>query len=407
MSGTNNLGFDNFYSTTLSSTITASDTTIYLNALPTASEGYLVIEPDSSSNREIIYYTSKGANYVTCPSAASGRGVGGTTAVSHNSGSTTQMNTVAEMFEDIQGGSANTGMHQYFDDSFADYIKSGGAITQATGLIASVSSGVSYINGRRLTFNAISKTLTASKDTYFDLYETDGSNIATISYTELSSGATGSTPVSNGVHLGMVRSNASVLATIYQTGFDILGNPLKQTQPSSLTSAGINWSPAGGGDIWWQELGRGTLASNGDTFTLTGITPKKYMRFYIHLLNSGQINTQYRFNNDTTNSYSEHFLTNFAGGTDITSQSVLNLETGANTAQVFATIDVTNIETSEKMIFMNATTPVSTGAATAPDGSFAYAKWANTTQQINRIDIINIGTGDIAAGSQIVVLGHD
>lgn len=228
---TNNLAFDNFFSTTLSSTITASDTTVYLNALPAASEGYLVIEPDSSSNREIIYYTSKGANFVTCPSAASGRGVGGTTAVSHNSGSTVQMNTVAEMFEEIQNGNANTGMHQYFDDSFADYIKSGGAITQATGLIASVSSGVSYINGRRLTFNAFSKTLTASKDTYFDLVETDGSNIATVSYTELSSGATGSAPVSNGMHLGMVRSNASVLATIYQSGYDTLGNLLKPVDP--------------------------------------------------------------------------------------------------------------------------------------------------------------------------------
>lgn len=241
MSGTNNLAFDNFYSSTLSSTITASDTTIYVNALPTASEGYLVIEPDSSSNREIIYYTSKGANFVTCPSVATGRGVGGTTAVSHNSGSTVQMNTVAEMFEDIQGGTSNTGMHQYFDDSFADYIKSGGAITQATGLIASVTSGVSYINGRRLTFNAMSKTLTASKDTYFDLVETDGSNIATISYTELSSGATGSAPVSNGVHLGMVRSNASVLATIYQgSNYDILGNPLYRTTPESVASDFLN-----------------------------------------------------------------------------------------------------------------------------------------------------------------------
>lgn len=234
---TNNLAFDNFFSTTLSSTITASDTTVYLNALPAASEGYLVIEPDSSSNREIIYYTSKGANFVTCPSAASGRGVGGTTAVSHNSGSTVQMNTVAEMFEEIQNGNANTGMHQYFDDSFADYIKSGGAITQATGLIASVSSGVSYINGRRLTFNAFSKTLTASKDTYFDLVETDGSNIATVSYTELSSGATGSAPVSNGVHLGMVRSNASLLATIYQTGFDRLGNYLKPTRATQVADS--------------------------------------------------------------------------------------------------------------------------------------------------------------------------
>lgn len=103
---TPNLGFQNFFTTTLASGITASDTTIYLNSLPTPSEGYLVIEPDSSTNKEIIYYTSKGANFVTLPSVAAGRGVGGTTAVSHSSGVTVQMNVVAEHFEALQDGTA-------------------------------------------------------------------------------------------------------------------------------------------------------------------------------------------------------------------------------------------------------------------------------------------------------------
>lgn len=98
------LGFDNFYTSTLSSGITSSDTTIYLNALPTATEGYIVLEPDSSTAREIIYYTSKGANFVTLPSAAAGRGVGATTAQSHSSGVTAQMNVVAEHFEALQDG---------------------------------------------------------------------------------------------------------------------------------------------------------------------------------------------------------------------------------------------------------------------------------------------------------------
>lgn len=236
---TNQLDFQNFFSTVLSSTITATDTTIYLNTLPTPSEGYLVIEPDSDTNKEIIYYTSKGANYVTCPDVATGRGVGGTTAASHSSGATVQRNVVAEDLREVQNGNSNTGLHTYFDESFNDYVLNGGSITQATGLIASVSSGVAYINGRRLPFNAISKTLTASKDTYFDLVETDGSNLATISYTELASGATGSTPVSNGMHIGMVRSNASLLATIYQSalpnGFsDKLGYPLYNIRPSQI-----------------------------------------------------------------------------------------------------------------------------------------------------------------------------
>jgi hypothetical protein len=103
---TPNLGFQNFFTTTLASGITASDTTIYLNSLPTPSEGYLVIEPDNSSNKEIIYYTSKGANFVTLPSVGAGRGVGGTTAVSHSSGVTCQMNVVAEHFEALQDGTA-------------------------------------------------------------------------------------------------------------------------------------------------------------------------------------------------------------------------------------------------------------------------------------------------------------
>lgn len=228
---TNNLDLQNFFSTVLSSTITATDTTIYLNTLPTPSEGYLVIEPDSDTAREIIYYTSKGANYVTCPDVATGRGVGGTTATSHSSGATVQRNVVAEDLREVQNGNSNTGLHQYFDESFNDYVLSGGSITQATGLIASISSGVAYINGRRLPFNAMSKTLTASKDTYIDLVETDGSNIATVSYTELASGATGSAPVSNGLHIGMVQTHTASITRTVQSGTDVLGNPIKTPSP--------------------------------------------------------------------------------------------------------------------------------------------------------------------------------
>ena len=103
---TPNLSFQNFFTSTLASGITASDTTIYLNSLPTGSEGYLVIEPDSATNKEIIYFTSKGANFVTLPSVAAGRGVGGTSAVSHSSGVTVQMNVVAEHFKALQDGTA-------------------------------------------------------------------------------------------------------------------------------------------------------------------------------------------------------------------------------------------------------------------------------------------------------------
>lgn len=99
-------GWDSFFSTTLSSAITASDTTIPLVAAPTAQEGTLVIESDSSTNREIIYYTSVSGSSVICPSVGAGRGQEGTTAAAHSSGVSVKKNTTSRDFEVLQDGTA-------------------------------------------------------------------------------------------------------------------------------------------------------------------------------------------------------------------------------------------------------------------------------------------------------------
>lgn len=101
---TSALGFQNKFTTTLSAGISASDTTIGLTNLPTPSEGYLVIEPDSSTAWEEIYYTSKTGSAVVCPSVGAGRGQGGSSAASHSSGATVRMDSTAEMFESLQDG---------------------------------------------------------------------------------------------------------------------------------------------------------------------------------------------------------------------------------------------------------------------------------------------------------------
>lgn len=99
------MGLENFFTTTLSSSLTDSGLTISLNAVPTATEGYLVIDPDNASKREVIYYTSKGASSVTVP-ASGGRGADGTSAVAHDSGATVEMNMVAGYWESLQSGEA-------------------------------------------------------------------------------------------------------------------------------------------------------------------------------------------------------------------------------------------------------------------------------------------------------------
>lgn len=99
---TSALAVQNWFETTLTSGVTASTTTIDLNALPTGAEGYLVIEPDSEANREVIYYTSKTGSAVVLPSVGAGRGQDGTSAVSHAAGATVRMQVVAAYWEALQ-----------------------------------------------------------------------------------------------------------------------------------------------------------------------------------------------------------------------------------------------------------------------------------------------------------------
>lgn len=95
-----NLDSDNFFETTLKTLVTdGTDTNIYLNALPAATESFLTIEPTVASKKEIIFYNAKGADYVTCPSASAGRGVGGTTAQGHAASSVVRASNPAEIAE--------------------------------------------------------------------------------------------------------------------------------------------------------------------------------------------------------------------------------------------------------------------------------------------------------------------
>lgn len=100
-SPTTSISFQNFFSATLTSDITASSTDIPIDNVPNGSEGFLVIEPDSTTAHEVIYYTSKTATKVVCPSVADGRGQDDTSAAAHSSGATVIMAPIAAYFETL------------------------------------------------------------------------------------------------------------------------------------------------------------------------------------------------------------------------------------------------------------------------------------------------------------------
>jgi hypothetical protein len=211
------LSFDDFYSTTLSSAIASTDTTIPVAAAPTATEGYLVLEPDSATNREVIHYTSVSGNNVICPSV-NDRGLGGTTARAHSSGAIVKMNTVAEMLKSLQDGTALSGLHTAMTDGMFDFVVSGCVITADSAgstLNWSMTAGVVRINGRRYTVAAVSASAaTANKDTYVDvLANSDGTTtLVTTGGNIVANNAASPALAGNSLRLGIIVTAANIAA---------------------------------------------------------------------------------------------------------------------------------------------------------------------------------------------------
>lgn len=170
---------------------------------------------------------------------------------------------------------------------------------------------------------------------------------------------------------------------------------------SNVASSTITASNLSG--VWWEELGRTTLVSNSDTISVTGLTARKYLRLQFHTLNSGSTTVVFRFNNDSSANYTSRYLANGSFGT-ATSQTFVG--EFASSSAISGFVDIINTASTVKT---GKATGLYNGTAsnTAPSAVELWFSWVNTSAQINRIDIVNMSTGDFVAGSQLVVLGHD
>lgn len=175
---------------------------------------------------------------------------------------------------------------------------------------------------------------------------------------------------------------------------------------STVTSSKVDFGGSGAG-IWWEEIGRTTLGSAGDTISVTPITAKKYLKVVVAATDTGgTINPTVRFNNDSTaNNYPIRYDTN---GTiaAVTSNTSLDVGVGAVAAPCHVSFEVFNIATDEKSV-MGTSSTLNAAGANSPSFRNFWGKWANTSDQITRVDIINSGAGDFAIGSEVIVLGHD
>jgi hypothetical protein len=271
----------------------------------------------------------------------------------------------------------------------ADFVASGGVVAQSAGLVGTFSNIVYYIAGVRYTATSVAnKTYTASKDTYVDV-----NSSGTPAYNEVANGATAPSLTAGYIRVAKVVTSGAAITSVTQYGKE---NAV-QIYPTDVI-----------GGRFWREIGRTTLTTAGDTITVSSITAKKYLMVLVTTLSTGgTTNAIMRFNNDSGANYASRSSAN--GGVDGTAGSAtsMGLSVTASATTRVSRIEILNIPSAEKLMIGQTAETNTAGAANVPGKAEVANKWANTTDPITRIDIVNIGTGDFAIGSECVVLGHD
>ncbi len=155
----------------------------------------------------------------------------------------------------------------------------------------------------------------------------------------------------------------------------------------------------------WAVLGETTLTSSADVITVDSIAVKKHLVVQAKLLRSGNIEAAIRFNNDSGNNYSTKYSVNDSESSGTNKSSIdTNLTAAGNE---FATYNIFNEATKEKLVISELVDSNTSGAGNAPQRVEVVGKWTNTSNAITRVDLINVGGGDFAAGSEVVVWGDD
>lgn len=113
-----------------------------------------------------------------------------------------------------------------------------------------------------------------------------------------------------------------------------------------------------------------------------------------------------RFNGDTGNNYAIRY--SFNNGAEATNASTNTMPSGscANGGIALSIMQIVNVANKEKIAYYQETMTNTAGAATPAERYEIVGKWANTSSQITQVTG-HASANNLAAGSEIIVLGHD
>lgn len=173
-------------------------------------------------------------------------------------------------------------------------------------------------------------------------------------------------------------------------------------------SGNLSWTSSSNG--WWEELGSTTLTSAGTEVAVI-FTPKKYLMVIASIVGDGGTDANQRVHVgngsfDTGTNYS--FRRSINGGSDVTEAPRDHIAHHNQKHFSEHTLFIVNDASYEKLFINHSlTTSSGTGAGNAPNRAEVVAKWANTSNQIDRIRFIRTTGMNYQSGTTLSVYGHD
>ncbi|HYG84591.1 MAG TPA: hypothetical protein VD907_06995 [Verrucomicrobiae bacterium] len=278
-----------------------------------------------------------------------------------------------------------------------NFVASGGVIALVSLLTASFSNIVYYMSGLRRTKTGVAnRAYIANRDTYVDIDST-----GTLYYTEVANGATtGFTLAAGRMRLAKVVTNGSTITSITQSGYDVLNNRIYNRYPLTVEQT----------PFFFEEIGRTKLLAGVTNFSVN-FPPRNFLKVMVFTVAQTAVLRQLmRYNNDSTNSYSDTYSQPDSAG------PVRGHDTGQNAHYMDINnlspgdrynghIEITNKVGQPKLSFINGYYTAYSPSAWQVPGLF-YNQWAKN-EQATSIQINTIAGGTFASESEIVVLGRD
>lgn len=157
----------------------------------------------------------------------------------------------------------------------------------------------------------------------------------------------------------------------------------------------------------WGKAGSTTLSTAGDNIDVT-VSDNSTMQMMAYTGVTGGHHSQLgRFNSDGGTTYATRKCVD--GGTDWTgiSQTKAWVSGYVDNFATFSVSYIVNISTEEKLMITHVTRQGASGAQTSPKRTEGVSKWANTSDTISSINLVNGGTGDYDTSSNLTILGSD